>query len=75
MTMTLTPRLAIFTLIGILAYLGLAVLGSGGLIAFFSHPALIALAIATLAMSGVAFFVAETSARANARIVPTAGSL
>jgi protein-S-isoprenylcysteine O-methyltransferase Ste14 len=38
------------------AYFGLAVLGWGGIAAFFSHPALIALALAVFAMSGVAFF-------------------
>src|SRR6266853_1955407 len=37
-------------------FLGLAVLGRGGFSAFFSHPALTALALATLAISGVAFF-------------------
>jgi len=37
-----------------LAYLGLAILGSGGLTLFFSHPALIALTVALIAMSGVA---------------------
>ncbi len=36
--------------VGVAAYFGLAVLGWGGVTAFFSHPALIALAIATLAM-------------------------
>jgi hypothetical protein len=36
------------------AYLGLAVPGWGGLAAFFSHPALIALAIALCVLSGVA---------------------
>jgi protein-S-isoprenylcysteine O-methyltransferase Ste14 len=46
----------IFTVIGTLAYLGLAVLGWGGLAAFFSHPALIALAITTVGLSGVALF-------------------
>lgn len=39
-----------------LAYLGLAILGWGGFAAFFSHPALIALAIALFAMSGAALF-------------------
>jgi protein-S-isoprenylcysteine O-methyltransferase Ste14 len=39
-----------------LAYLGLAILGSGGLAAFFSHPALIALTVALFVMSGVALF-------------------
>lgn len=46
----------IFTVIGTLAYLGLAILGWGGLAAFFSHPALIALAITTVLLSGVALF-------------------
>jgi len=39
-----------------LAYLGLAILGSGGFAAFFSHPALIALAIVTLALAGATAF-------------------
>jgi protein-S-isoprenylcysteine O-methyltransferase Ste14 len=42
--------------VGTAAYLGLAVLGWGGFAGFFSHPALIALAIALLVISGVAFF-------------------
>jgi protein-S-isoprenylcysteine O-methyltransferase Ste14 len=42
--------------VGTAVYIGLAILGWGGFAAFFSHPALIALAIALLAMSGVAFF-------------------
>src|SRR5271165_3797584 len=42
--------------VGTVAYLGLAVLGWGGFTAFFSHPALIALAIALFALSGVALF-------------------
>jgi len=48
--------MAAFTSAGTLAYLGLAVLGWGGLAAFFSHPALIALAILTFVISGVALF-------------------
>ena len=38
------------------AYFGLAVLGWGGPAAFFSHPALIALAVATFVMAGAALF-------------------
>jgi protein-S-isoprenylcysteine O-methyltransferase Ste14 len=38
------------------AYLGLAILGWGGLAAFFSHPARVLLAIVTLAMAFVAAF-------------------
>jgi protein-S-isoprenylcysteine O-methyltransferase Ste14 len=54
--MTPTPRLASITVVATLAYLGLAILGWGGFEAFFSHPALIALAIALLVLSGVALF-------------------
>jgi protein-S-isoprenylcysteine O-methyltransferase Ste14 len=39
------------------ACFGLAVLGWGGPAAFFSHPALIALAVATFVMAGAALFV------------------
>jgi protein-S-isoprenylcysteine O-methyltransferase Ste14 len=54
--MTLNPRLAIFAVAGTVAYLALAVLGWGGLAAFFAHPARVALAVATFAMSGAALF-------------------
>ncbi len=54
--MTPTPRLALITLLATLAYLGLAILGWGGFAAFYSHPALIALAIALFVMSGAALF-------------------
>jgi protein-S-isoprenylcysteine O-methyltransferase Ste14 len=43
-------------LAGTLAYLALAVLGWGGLGAFFSHPARIALAIVTFVLAAVALF-------------------
>jgi protein-S-isoprenylcysteine O-methyltransferase Ste14 len=55
--MALAVRLVITTLAG-LAYFGLAILGSGGFAAFFSHPALIALALVGLALAGVALFSA-----------------
>jgi protein-S-isoprenylcysteine O-methyltransferase Ste14 len=54
--MTSTPRLALITLGATLAYLGLGVLGWSGFAAFFSHPALIALAIVLFSLSGVALF-------------------
>jgi protein-S-isoprenylcysteine O-methyltransferase Ste14 len=41
---------------GTVAYLGLAILGWGGFAAFFSHPALTALASALFALSGAALF-------------------
>jgi protein-S-isoprenylcysteine O-methyltransferase Ste14 len=54
--MTLTPKLVFLTLVGTLAYLGLAILGWGGLAPFFAHPARIALAVVLLALSLVALF-------------------
>jgi protein-S-isoprenylcysteine O-methyltransferase Ste14 len=42
---------------GIAAYFGLAVLGWGGPAAFFSHPALIVLAVTLFVMTGAALFV------------------
>ena len=54
--MTPAPRLALATILGTLAYLGLAILGWGGFTAFFSHSALIALTIVVFVLSGVALF-------------------
>ncbi len=50
-------RLALL-IVGSAAYFGLAVFGRGGFAAFFSHPALIALAIATLVMVVASLFSA-----------------
>lgn len=49
-----SPTFVFSALIATLAYLGLAVLGAGGFRAFFSHPPLTVLAIATLVMTGAA---------------------
>lgn len=54
--MTPAPSLAFLTTAGTLAYLGLAILGWGGFAAFFSHPALMVLAIALFVLSGAAIF-------------------
>ena len=54
--MTPSLRLALFTIVATLAYLGLAIRGSGGLAAFFSRPALIALTVVLFVMSAVALF-------------------
>ncbi len=51
-----SPRLVLLALVGTLAFLGLAILGWGGFAAFFSHPALIALTVIVVAMTGVALF-------------------
>ena len=54
--MTLTPKLVFLTVAGSLGYIGLAILGSGGFAAFFSHPALIALVIVGVVLTGIALF-------------------
>jgi protein-S-isoprenylcysteine O-methyltransferase Ste14 len=53
--MSILARLALI-FVGTTAYLALAVLGWGGPAAFFSHPALIALAVAVFVMAGASFF-------------------
>jgi protein-S-isoprenylcysteine O-methyltransferase Ste14 len=55
-TMMTTPRLILITIPATLAYLGLAILGWGSFAAFFSHPALVSLAIVLFVLSGVALF-------------------
>jgi protein-S-isoprenylcysteine O-methyltransferase Ste14 len=54
--MSVTPKMAVLTTVGTVAYLALGVIGEGGFAAFFSHGALIAVVVATLAMSAVAPF-------------------
>src|SRR5215211_7437572 len=72
---TLRPGLALATIIGTLGYLGLAILGEGGFAAFFSHPSLIILAIATFAMAAATSFTAanlstgEREDRANRWVI------
>nr|WP_237684408.1 isoprenylcysteine carboxylmethyltransferase family protein [Pseudaminobacter soli] len=46
--------MAVLTIVSTIAYLGLAVLGWGGISAFFSNPARTVLALATIVMAGVA---------------------
>lgn len=54
--MAVTRKVAALSGISTLVYLGLAVLGSGGFVAFFSHPPLIVVVVATLAMAVAAMF-------------------
>ncbi|POM17097.1 isoprenylcysteine carboxyl methyltransferase [Burkholderia cepacia] len=54
--MTVTRKVAALSGISTLVYLGLAVLGSGGFAAFFSHPPLTVVVVATLAMAVAAMF-------------------
>ena len=53
--MSILARLALIV-VGTAAYFSLAVLGWGGVAAFFSHPALVALAVAVIVMAGASFF-------------------
>jgi protein-S-isoprenylcysteine O-methyltransferase Ste14 len=77
--MTPTPKLALFTIVATLAYLGLAVLGRGGFAVFFSHAALIALTVALFAMAGVVLFsegnlsAGEREDRANRWVIVAFG--
>lgn len=77
--MKVTPRMAFFTLTSTLAYLGLAVLGMGGFAAFFSHPALTVIAVATIAMTVIALFTEGNLSsgvredRANRWVLPVIG--
>ena len=54
--MQTTPRVAVLAVVGTAAYLGLAILGWGGVGAFFAHPALVAVAVATVVMTVVSLF-------------------
>jgi len=54
--MHVTPRMAVFTIVATLAYLGLAALGEGGLGPYLAHPPLVALAVVTLALAAAALF-------------------
>jgi protein-S-isoprenylcysteine O-methyltransferase Ste14 len=51
-----SPRLALFAVLGILVFIGLAVLGWGGVGAFFAHPARIALVVVTVALTVASLF-------------------
>jgi len=68
-----------FIVIGGCAYTGLAILGWGGFRPFFSHPALVALAVVLFALSGVAFFAGGNlspgvrEARSNRWVLPAFG--
>jgi len=54
--MATTARMAITTVVGVGVQLGLAVIGRGGVLAFFSVPALAALAALTVVITAVALF-------------------
>jgi protein-S-isoprenylcysteine O-methyltransferase Ste14 len=49
-------RLAVATVLSIIAYLGLAILGAGGAARFFSYPPLIAVSAVTIALGAASLF-------------------
>ena len=79
--MKISAKLAFFTLVSTLAYFALAVFGLGGLAAFFSHPPLVVIALATLVMAIVSLFSegnlssGEREDRANRWVLPVFGVL
>jgi len=73
----LKPSLAYLNILMTLVYLGLAILGRGGFVAFFSLSPLIVLAIAFFAISVISFFSGGNLSpgvredRANRWVIPT----
>jgi protein-S-isoprenylcysteine O-methyltransferase Ste14 len=55
--MTMKAKLVFFSIVSVLIQFALSILGWGGCSAFFAHPALIALAIATALLLVLSFFV------------------
>jgi len=72
---------AFVVIVGVLAFLGLAVLGWGGFAAFFAHPARSALAIVSLALGGAAILSSgnlsrgEREDRSNRWVIAVLGVL
>jgi protein-S-isoprenylcysteine O-methyltransferase Ste14 len=56
MAMTTTPRRASLTLVSTFAYLGLAILGAGGIHRFFAHPPVTMATIVLFMLCGAALF-------------------
>jgi protein-S-isoprenylcysteine O-methyltransferase Ste14 len=77
----MNPRVILLSLVGTIAYLGLAVLGRGGFAAFFARPPLTALSAATFALEGAAAFssgnlsAGEREDRANRWVIGAFGGI
>jgi protein-S-isoprenylcysteine O-methyltransferase Ste14 len=77
----MTLKLAVFSVLAVLLYLGLAIVGFGGFAAFFAQPALVALVVVTLLLAGAAFFTegnlskGEREDRANRWVLAVFGVL
>jgi protein-S-isoprenylcysteine O-methyltransferase Ste14 len=72
---------AVLTILSTLAFLGLAVLGAGGIQDFFCRPAFIALTIILFALSGAALFTSGNISpgvredRGNRWVIPALGAI
>ncbi|AWY44364.1 isoprenylcysteine carboxylmethyltransferase family protein [Pseudomonas putida] len=77
--MKISAKLAFFAVVSTLAYLALAIWGLGGVGAYFSHPALVVVALATLVMAIASLFTevnlspGEREDRANRWVIPAFG--
>lgn len=77
----LKPKFAVFSVVGVVLYLALAVLGWGGVAAFFSHPAFVVLAIALIVLTLASTFTeaslssGEREDRGNRWVIPALGVL
>src|SRR5271165_3610039 len=56
--MKVSPKLALFTILMTAAYIGLAILGWGGVTAYFANPARIVLTAILFALAIIALFTA-----------------
>ena len=74
--MKMSAQMTVVAVLATLAYLGLAVWGMGGIAVFFSHDALVLIALATLAMVVASLFTevnlssGEREDRANRWVIP-----
>ena len=77
----LGPRTAATAVVSTAVYLGLAIIGEGGFSAFFSHGALVAIALITIALIVASIFSNATLSsgvredRANRWVIPALGVL
>ncbi|WP_160107480.1 methyltransferase family protein [Pseudomonas izuensis] len=77
--MKISAKLAFFAVVSTLAYLALAIWGLGGIGAFFSHGALVVVALATVVMAIASLFTevnlssGEREDRANRWVLPAFG--
>ena len=77
----LKPKFAIFSMVSVLLYLGLAVLGWGGIASFFAHPVFVVLAIVLVLLTIASIFTeaslssGQREDRANRWVIPALAAL